>query len=327
MTSAEPARTTAYSPDIGWRVVWQRIGMGLAFKEIAIRLQIGVGTAHRLYARYVDTGDVAPKMQPARPDARKLDNLHELYIIALVHENPALYLHEICAKIVEATGITVSGSTVCKVLHRNGFTRKKLVKVATQRSTEHRGAFMANILQYPRDFLVWVDETGSDRRDQLRKFGYALRGLPPVCKRLHARGTRISAIVGMSSDGVEAYELSVGSTDSDKFIDFIRGSLIPTMQPFPDKNSILIMDNCSIHHVAEVKELIEDAGILLIFLPPYSPDYNPIEELFSYLKYYLKEHEDLIQALPNPIPIIEAALDCVTSSKCNGWINDSGYDL
>ena len=139
--------------------------MGLAFKKIAIRLQIGVGTAHRLYARYVDTGDVAPKMQPARPDARKLDNLHELYIIALVHENPALYLHEICAKIVEATGITVSGSTVCKVLHRNGFTRKKLVKVATQRSTEHRGTFMANILQYSRDFLVWVDETGSDRRD------------------------------------------------------------------------------------------------------------------------------------------------------------------
>ena len=114
-----------------------------------------------------------------------------------------LYLHEICAKIVEATGITVSGSTVCKVLHRNGFTRKKLVKVATQRSTEHRRAFMANILQYPRDFQVWVDETGSDRRDQLRKFGYTLRGLPPVCKRLRARGTRISAIVGMSSDGVE----------------------------------------------------------------------------------------------------------------------------
>ena len=81
--------------------------MGLAFKEIAIRLQIGVGTAHRLSVRDVDTGDVAPKMQPARPDARKLDNLHELYIIALVHENPALYLHKICAKIVEATSIII----------------------------------------------------------------------------------------------------------------------------------------------------------------------------------------------------------------------------
>ena len=86
MNSAKPARTTAWVPDIGWRVVWQRIRMGLAFKEIAIPLQIGVGTAHRLYAKYVDTGDIVPKMQPARPDARKVDNLHKLYIIALVHE-------------------------------------------------------------------------------------------------------------------------------------------------------------------------------------------------------------------------------------------------
>ena len=301
--------------------------MGLTFKEIAIRLQIGVGTAHRLYARYVETGDVAPKTQPARPDCKKLDNLHELYVIALIHENPALYLHEICAKIFEATGVTVSGPTVCKVLHRNGFTRMKIVKVAIQRSTEHRGAFMANVLQYPRDFLVWVDETGSDRRDQLRTFGYALRGLPPISKRLLTRGTRISAIVAMSSDGVEAHELSVGSTDATKFADFVRGSLIPTMEPFPAKHSVVIMDNCSIHHVAEVKDLIEDAGILVLFLPPYSPDYNPIEELFSYLKYYLKEHEDLIQVIPTPIPIIEAALDSVTRSKCHGWINDCGYDM
>ena len=61
------------------------------------------------------------------------------------------------------------------------------------------------------------------------------------------------------------------------------------------------MDNCSIHHVAEVKDLIEDGGILVLFLPPYSPDYNPIEELFSYLKYYLKEHEDLIQVIASPM--------------------------
>ena len=59
MTSIESARTRAYSPDIGWRIVWQRSGMGLTFKEIATRLQIGVGTAHRIYTRFVNTGDVA----------------------------------------------------------------------------------------------------------------------------------------------------------------------------------------------------------------------------------------------------------------------------
>ena len=48
-TSAEPARTAAYSSDIGWRVVWQRAGMGLSFRDIATRLQIGLGTAHRIY--------------------------------------------------------------------------------------------------------------------------------------------------------------------------------------------------------------------------------------------------------------------------------------
>ena len=50
-------------------------------------------------------------------------------------------------------------------------------------------------------------------------------------------------------------------------------------QPFPGQNSIIIMDNCSIHHIQEVKDLL---GVLLMYLPPYSPDFNPIEELFSF---------------------------------------------
>ena len=106
-------------------------------------------------------------------------------------------------------------------MHRNGITRKELVKVAIQRSVEYRGAFMADILQYPRVFLVWVDETGTDRRDQLRRFGYVLRGQPAVCKQHLSRGTRISA---MSSDGVEAYELFVGSADSKRFLILSEGA-------------------------------------------------------------------------------------------------------
>lgn len=326
MTSAEPYRTVAYSADIRWRVVWQRAGMRLTYKEIATRLQIGTATAYRLFQRYLATGSVEPRAQPLRPHCRKLDNLHELYIIGLIHENPAVYLCEICSRIKEVTGITVSGSTVCKLLHKNGFSRKKLVKVAIQRSVGYRGAFMANVLQFPRNFFVWVDETGSDRRDQLRKFGYAVRGWPAIKSHFLTRGTRISAVVAMSSDGVEAYELYTGSTDAIKFFDFIRGSLIPSMAPFPGEHSILILDNCSIHHAQHIKDFLNNMGILVLFLPPYSPDFNPIEELFSYLKYYLKEHDQLIESLPSSIPVIEAGLNSVTSSKCNGWINDSYYD-
>jgi transposase len=126
MTSAEPARTTAYSPDIGWRVV---IGMGLTFKDIATRLQIGVGTAHRLYARYVDTGDVAPHTQPELQNKRKLDNLHELCIIGLIHMRiqPSICMtsDSVLKSLRQRVPIvSVSGSTVCKVLHKNGLTQR-----------------------------------------------------------------------------------------------------------------------------------------------------------------------------------------------------------
>ena len=81
------------------------------------------------------------------------------------------------------------------------------------------------------------------------------------------------------------------------------------------------MDNCSVHHSQEVKDLVRDAGILVLYSPPYSPDYNPIEELFSYAKYYLKEH-DVLSAVTL---ILKSAFDNVTSNQFNGWITHSGY--
>jgi transposase len=77
--------------------------MGLTFQEIASRLQIGTTTAYRIFQRYVTTGDVAPNTIEVRPHTRKVDELHELYIIALIHENPAVYLSEICSKIKDTT--------------------------------------------------------------------------------------------------------------------------------------------------------------------------------------------------------------------------------
>lgn len=184
---------------------------------------------------------------------------------------------------------------------------------------------MTEVLQYPREFIVWVDETGSDRRDQIRKFGYSLRGLAPVYTRLLVRGTRVSSVVAMSSQGIIAIDMTTGTMNGDKFFDFIRGQLIPCMQPFPAQNSILVMDNCSIHHVDEVKEELHSAGIMAIFLPPYSPDFNPCEELFSSVKYFLKDHDEILQCMDQPQDMLRSAFDSVTKSQCNSWITHSGY--
>ena len=88
---------------------------------------------------------------------------------------------------------------------------------------------------------------------------------------------------------------------------------------------VVVMDNCSIHHIHEVSELLEDAGILLIYLPPYSPDLCPIEEAFGYLKSYLKEHEDIMDVFSNPAILLQSAFNGITSKQCQGWISDSRY--
>ena len=131
----------------------------------------------------------------------------------------------------------------------------------------------------------------------------------------------------MCTNGVIALELQEGTYNGDKFIEFITGTLIPEKFQFDGSNtrSVLVMDNCTIYHVSSALKMLYDAGILVMFLPPYSPDLNPAEELFSLVKYYHKEHADVLQAVNDPKPIINAAFDSVTSQDCLGWIHHSGY--
>ena len=83
------------------------------------------------------------------------------------------------------------------------------------------------------------------------------------------------------------------------------------------------MDNCSIHHVPEVYQLFED-WYAYSFLPPYSPDLSPIEQSFSSIKYFLQDHDEILQATENPMSIIQAAFDNITKEQCNSWISDCG---
>ena len=146
--------------------------------------------------------------------------------------------------------------------------------------------------------------------------------------RFLARGRRISAIAAISCDGLLECELITGTVNGDAFLKFVQGSLIPQMLPFDGTNqrSIAILDNCSVHHIVVVAEEFRKAGILVVFLPPYSPDYMSIELCFSYIKYYLKSHDEILQAISDPKVIIKSAFDSVTKEQCNNWITRCGYE-
>ena len=200
-----------------------------------------------IYKLFEATGEVDPT-KPSREATRSLNAYghEELVIIGLLFDNPCLYLSEICQKVSELTCIEISASTVCRIIHRHGLTRKKVQQVALQRSAEFCGRFLAEVLLYSKEQFVWIDEIGCDRRDQVRKSGYALRGERPVYHRLLHRGRRISAIAALASSGLVALDLTQETVDGEKFMDFVRGSLIPEMLPFDGHNpkSIAILDNC-----------------------------------------------------------------------------------
>ncbi len=205
---------------------------------------------------------------------------------------------EIQQILVTETGTSVHTSTIWRFLQTSNITRQKMVMVAKQRSDILRAEYLLDMKAFHGhpEMLVFVDETGADRRNCLRKFGYSLRGKPATSKKLFVRGQRVSAITAISTEGVLDCYTVTGSVDAGKFSDFIQQALLPQLKPFDGVNpcSVVILDNASIHHVDGVVDLIESTGALVVFLPPYSPDLNPIEEAFSKLKSTLKANETLL---------------------------------
>ena len=253
---------------------------------------------------------------------------NELFVLGVVLANSSMFMHEVCQEVRQVFGIVISPPSICRLLHSYGITRKKIQQIALQRSYTLRGAFRAQCSLFDPDIFVFVDETGIDHRDHMRKYGYALRGVTPEYSRpFHGHGQRVNAIVGISTAGVTAVELTTSTVNTDVFFDFVRGSLIPHMQQFNGTNprSIVVMDNLSVHHTEPVIDLFHQAGIPIFFLPPYSPDLNPAEECFSYVKVYLRKHDSLLQMVRDPTPIIRAGFLNVTQEHSKSWIQHSGY--
>ena len=96
MLSAEPGRKAPYVADLRWRMIWQRIGMELPYRTISANLNVALGTVHHINRRFVEIGDVHPKVAPQRTCLRTLSHSDELYILGLIIDSPSRYLSEVC---------------------------------------------------------------------------------------------------------------------------------------------------------------------------------------------------------------------------------------
>jgi len=117
-------------------------------------------------------------------------------------------------------------STICRFLHRNGFSRQKLRLVAQQRNQELRQRFMTECSAYRPEMFVFVDETGSNRRNAMRKFGYSLVGKTPSVSRLQVRGKRFSVIAALTLDSIIATLVTSNTVTAVTFEEFIVSKLL-----------------------------------------------------------------------------------------------------
>ena len=315
-----------YSLDLRWRIVWVYLTQNLSQSRIGLLFSVSDRTVGRVISLFNQTGDVKPRSRRNGPIC-VMQDFEQLSLVQLIITHPGIYLHEIQEKLLQI-GIIVSLSNICRTFKKMGVTRQAMHHIALQQSDYERAKYMAEISMYDPSMLVFIDETGCDRRNTIRKYGYSFRGMPVQDRRLLVRGARYSTIPVMSLSGIHDVYLREGTVNGEVFAEFVDKYLLPCLMPFNGINarSVVVMDNASIHHVEEVRDLIEDkAGARLHFLPPYSPDLMPAEGVFSQVKSIIKGNNSLFETCSECRVLLLMCFGLITAEDCYAHMQRCGY--
>ena len=166
--------------------------------------------------------------------------------------------------------------------------------------------------------LVFIDETWT-KTNMTRLYGRALRGKRLVSAMPHGHWKTSTFIGALRCDGLVAPSVFDGAINGELFLAYVQQVLVPALRP----GDIVIMDNLRSHKVAGVREAIEAAGASLMFIPPYSPDLNPIEMAFAKLKALLRAKAiRTVEALWNALGTLAG---CFTPKECANYLRHDGY--
>ena len=166
--------------------------------------------------------------------------------------------------------------------------------------------------------LVFIDETWAST-NMARRHGRCRRGKRLRSSVPHGHWKTTTFIAGLRRSGMVAPMVLDGPINRDAFIAYVRQVLVPDLSP----GDIVIMDNLSSHKVPAAREAIEAAGATLLFLPPYSPDFNPIEQAFSQLKTLLRKENARTQA--QVTDCIGTLLKQITPTVSANYLRKAGY--
>jgi transposase len=166
--------------------------------------------------------------------------------------------------------------------------------------------------------LVFIDETWA-KTNMTRRHGRCRRGERLVAKVPHGRWRTLTFLAALRHDRVDAPCVIDGPINGESFLGYVEQILVPTLKP----NDIVIIDNLGSHKGKAVRQRIRATGAKLFFLPPYSPDLNPIEQLFAKLKTLLRKAAE--RTVEGTWRRIGALLACFTAQECANYFLNAGY--
>src|SRR5207237_4192447 len=166
--------------------------------------------------------------------------------------------------------------------------------------------------------LIFIDETWA-KTNMTRTHGRSPRGRRLVAKVPHGRWRTLTFLAALRCDKITAPCVFDGPINGKTFLAYVEQSLVPTLSP----GDIVIMDNLGSHKGKAVRRAIRAAGAKLFFLPPYSPDLNPIEQVFAKLKHLLRKAA--ARTVEAAIAAIGQLLGTYTAQECANYFTNAGY--
>jgi len=307
-----------YSEDLRKRVVAAVETGGLSCNQAAKQFGIGISTAIGWVRRQRETGSVAPgKMGGHKPKA--ISGEHAAWVSQRIR-NGDFTLRGLVGELAER-GLKVDYRSVWEFVHAEQLSFKKSM-VAGERDRRDVARQRMQWIKYQDridpERLIFIDETWT-RTDMAPLRGWSPRGQRLTSKVPHGRWKTMTFLAAPRHDRIDAPWFIEGPIDGDSFQLYVEKVLLPTLHP----GDIVIMDNLGSHKGKAVRQLIRSVGAKLFFLPKYSPDLNPIEQLFAKLKHFLRKAAG--RTVEAVCAAIGQILQTFTSEECANYFTNSGY--
>jgi transposase len=245
-----------------------------------------------------------------------------VFILGLVADRADISLAEIADALAREHDLSACPATVWYFFDRRGISFKKTAHATEQERPDVAARRLAWFEAQPDldpEKLVFIDETGASTK-MARLRGRTRRGERCRAAIPHGHWKTTTFTAGLRLGGLAAPMLLDGPMDGDAFCAYVTQVLVPELAI----GDIVVMDNLPAHKVAGVRDAIETAGATLLYLPPYSPDFNPIELAFSKLKAILRKAA--ARTIHELWDAIAQSLDSFSPTECRNYFAAAGYE-